>query len=204
MAWGETSSWLQGKGNERLYQRLLDDAQDAPSRNARRKKVVRPSEMPWEMSRQGLLKHLINEGMNTRMETVDAYMQILPPGSHSGKHRHLAEECVYVLEGRGYDIHQDCDVEITDVFEWKPVEETKRFEWEAGDVIYIPPNTIHQHFNADPEKPARFISSQNRIFKQIGLNTLDQLEDAPEYDPRIVLTEEIVRQFLRGELKGGK
>ncbi len=204
MAWGETSSWLQGKGNERLYQRLLDDAQDAPSRNARRKKVVRPSEMPWEMSRQGLLKHLINEGMNTRMETVDAYMQILPPGSHSGKHRHLAEECVYVLEGRGYDIHQDCDVEITDVFEWKPVAETKRFDWEAGDVIYIPPNTIHQHFNADPDKPARFISSQNRIFKQIGLNTLDQLEDAPEYDPRIVLTEEIVRKFLRGELKGGK
>ncbi len=204
MAWGETSSWLQGKGNERLYQRLLDDSQDAPSRNARRKKVVRPSEMPWEMSRQGLLKHLINEGMNTRMETVDAYMQIIPPGSRSGKHRHLAEECVYVLEGRGFDIHQDCDVEITDVFEWKPVEETKRFEWEAGDVIYIPPNTIHQHFNADPEKPARFISSQNRIFKQIGLNTLHQLEDAPEYDSRIVLTEEIVRQFLRGELKGGK
>jgi quercetin dioxygenase-like cupin family protein len=204
MAWGETSSWLQGKGNERLYQRLLDDAQDAPSRNARRKKVVRPSEMPWEMSRQGLLKHLINEGMNTRMETVDAYMQILPPGSRSGKHRHLAEECVYVLEGRGYDIHQDCDVEITDVFEWKPVEETKRFEWEAGDVIYIPPNTIHQHFNADPQKPDRFISTKNRIFKQIGLNTLDQLEDAPEYDPRIVLTEEIVRKFLRGELKGGK
>jgi len=202
MAWGETSSWLQGKGNERLYQRLLDDSQDAPSRNARRKKVVRPSEMPWEMSRQGLLKHLINEGMNTRMETVDAYMQILPPGSRSGKHRHLAEECVYVLEGRGYDIHQDCDVEITDVFEWKPVEETKRFEWEAGDVIYIPPNTIHQHFNADPEKPARFISSQNRIFKQIGLNTLDQFEDAPEFDPRVVLTEEIVREFLRGERKG--
>ena len=204
MAWGETSSWLQGKGNERLYQRLLDDAQDAPSRNSRRKKVVRPSEMPWEMSRQGLLKHLINEGMNTRMETVDAYMQILPPGSRSGKHRHLAEECVYVLEGRGYDIHQDCDVEITDVFAWKPVEETKRFEWEAGDVIYIPPNTIHQHFNADPEKPARFISSQNRIFKQIGLNTLDQFEDAPEFDPFVVLTEEIVREFLRGERKGGK
>ena len=203
MAWGETSSWLQGKGNERLYQRLLDDSQDAPSRNARRKKVVRPSEMPWEMSRQGLLKHLINEGMNTRMETVDAYMQIIPPGSRSGKHRHLAEECVYVLEGRGYDIHQDCDVEITDVFEWKPVEETKRFEWEAGDVIYIPPNTIHQHFNADPDKPARFISSQNRIFKQIGLNTLDQFEDAPEFDPRIVLTEEIVRKFLRGEMKAG-
>ena len=201
MAWTETASWLEGTGNERLYQRLLDDAQDAPSRNSRRKKIVRPADMPWEMSRQGLLKHLINENMNTRMETVDAYMQILPPGSHSGRHRHLAEECIYVIEGKGYDLHEDCDVEITDVFEWKPVGKLQRFEWEAGDVIYIPPNTIHQHFNADADKPARFISATNRIFKQIGLNTLGQLEDAPEYDPKVVLTAEIVRGYLRGARK---
>ncbi len=117
------------------------------------------------MSRQGLLKHLLNEQMNTRMETVDAYMQIIPPGSRSGKHRHLAEECLYVVEGYGYDLHQDCDVEITDKYTWKPQDEIKRFEWEAGDVIYIPPSTIHQHFNADPEQPARLISCTNRIYK---------------------------------------
>lgn len=199
MAWGEATSWLDGAESDALYKRLLDEATEAPERNARRKKVVRPADMPWEMARQGLLKHLINEHMNTRMETVDAYMQIIPPGSRSGKHMHLAEECVYVLEGKGYDIHQDCDVEITDEFTWKPQEETKRFEWEAGDVVYIPPNTIHQHFNADDKKPARIISSTNRIFKQIGLNTLKQLEDAPEYDPDIELTADVVRQFLRGE-----
>jgi quercetin dioxygenase-like cupin family protein len=204
MAWGETSAWLEGKNNERLYQRLLDEAQDAPSRNARRKKIVKPHEMPWEMSRQGLLKHLMNEQMNTRIETVDAYMQIIPPGSRSGKHRHLAEECVYVLEGKGYDLHQDCDVEINDVFEWTAQEEVKRFEWEAGDYIYIPPNTIHQHFNADPDKPVRLISSTARIFRQMGLNTLDQMEDAPEFDPKVVLTAEIVREYLRGERKANK
>lgn len=135
MAWGEVDSWLEGQSNEHLYQRLLDDSRDANSRNARRKKIVRPSDMPWEMSRQGLLKHLINENMNTRMETIDAYMQILPPGSRSGKHRHLAEECVYVLEGRGYDVHQDSDVEITDVFSWTINPEVKKFEWEAGDLL---------------------------------------------------------------------
>ena len=199
MAWGETTAWLEGKANERLYQRLLDDSQDAPSRNGRRRKILHPSDMPWEMSRQGLLKHLINDSMNTRMETVDAYMQILPPGSRSGKHRHLAEECVYVLEGGGYDLHQDCDVEITDKFEWKVQDEVKRYEWEAGDVIYVPPNTVHQHFNADPEKPARLISCTNRIYKQVGLNDLQQFEDAPEYDPNVVLTDEIVRQYIRGE-----
>jgi quercetin dioxygenase-like cupin family protein len=201
MAWGETNAWLEGETSEKLYERLLEEAQDAPARNARRKKVVKPQDMPWEMSRQGLLKHLINEHMNTRMETVDAYMQIIPGGSRSGKHRHLAEECVYVLEGKGYDLHQDCDVEITDVFSWKPQDEIKRYEWEAGDVIYIPPNTIHQHFNADPTRPARIISSTNRIFKQIGLNTLEQMEDSPDYDPAVTLDAEIVRAILRGERK---
>lgn len=201
MAWGEATAWLEGKENERNYQRLLDEARDAPTRNARRKKVVRPSEMPWEMSRQGLLKHLMNETMNTRVETMDAYMQIIPPGSRSGKHRHLAEECVYVIEGKGYDIHQDCDVEINDVFEWKPQEKTQKLEWEAGDYIYVPPMTIHQHFNADPSKPCRLISCTARIFRQMGLNTLDQMEDAPEYDPYVILDDDIVREYLRGERK---
>ncbi len=199
MAWGETSVWLAGVENDALYQNLLDDAESAPERNAKRKKIIKPTEMPWEMSPQGILKHLINEQMNTRMETVDAYMQIIPPASRSGKHRHLAEECLYVLEGHGYDLHQDCDVEITDDYHWTPQEEIQRFDWEAGDVIYVPPNTIHQHFNAHPDRPARLISSINRIFKHSGLNDLEQIENAPEYEPGRKLTPEYVRALLRGE-----
>jgi len=197
MAWDESKAWMKGRNHQKLYQALLDDAAAAPARNAKRRKIVRPEDMPWEMSRQGLLKHLINEGMSTRMETVDAYMQIMPPGSRSGKHRHLAEECLYVLEGRGHDLHQDCDVEITDTYHWKPQAEVKRYEWEAGDVIYIPPNTIHQHFNASPDKPARLISATNRIYKACGLNDLEQLEDCPEYDPGVVLTAELVEKYLK-------
>ena len=197
MAWGETTAWIDGTENRGLYQDLLDDAAERPARDAHRKKLVRPDEMPWEMSRQGLLKHLINEAMNTRMETVDAYMQIVPPGSKSGKHRHLAEECLYVLEGRGYDLHRDCDVEITDEYFWKPQDKVSRWDYEAGDVIYVPPNTIHQHFNDDPERPLRLISCINRIFKNSGLNDLEQIEDAPEYDPDITLTPDVIRDFLR-------
>ena len=197
MSWEESSVWIQGDDNKKLYQGLLDEASLAHEVNAQRKKVVRPDEMPWEMSKQGLLKHLLNEQMNTRMESVDAYMLIIPAGSHSGKHRHLAEECLYVLEGQGYDLHQDCDVEITDTYHWKPQDEIQRFEWEAGDVIYIPPNTIHQHFNSDPERPVRLISAINRIYQKFGLNDLEQLEDAPEYDPELELNAETVRQFLQ-------
>jgi quercetin dioxygenase-like cupin family protein len=196
MAWGESKAWKKGTENRPLYQGLLEDAAAAPARNAKRAKVVHPENMPWEMAKQGLLKHLINEAMNTRMETVDAYMQIIPPGSRSGKHRHLAEECLYVLEGKGFDLHQDCDVEITDTYHWKPQDEVKRYEWEAGDVIYIPPNTIHQHFNADPDKPVRLISAINRIYNKFGLNDLEQLENAPEYQVGVVLTAEKIEQFL--------
>lgn len=200
MSWGESKNWKKGTQNEKFYQDLLDDATMKPIRDQQRKKIVKPEDMPWEMSRQGLLKHLINEQMNTRMETVDAYMQIIPPRSKSGKHRHLAEECLYVLEGRGYDLHQDCEVEIKEKYEFIPEDEVKKFEWEAGDLIYIPPNTIHQHFNADPSRPVRLISAINRIYRNSGLNDLEQLEDAPEYDENIVLDENIVEEFMKNKV----
>ena len=201
MAWGESKAWRRGRNNQALYQAKLEDARSAPARNGKRKKIVHPEDMPWELSPQGLMKHLLNEGMNTRMETVDAYMLIIAPGSRSGKHRQLAEECLYVLEGRGYDLHQDCDVEITDTYHWKPQDEVKRYEWEAGDVIYIPPNTIHQHFNASKDKPVRLISATNRIYKACGLNDLEQIENCPEYDPKVVLTAELIEQYLKGRSK---
>ena len=201
MAWGESKAWMRGSAHQKLYQNLLENAIAAPARNSKRRKILHPEDMPWEMSRQGLLKHLLNEQMNTRMETVDAYMQIIPAGSRSGRHRHLAEECLYVVEGRGYDLHQDCDVEITDTYHWKPQAEVKRWEWEAGDVIYIPPNTIHQHFNASTEKPVRLISAINRIYKYCGLNDLEQIEDAPEYDAKVVLSAELVEKYLKRRIK---
>jgi quercetin dioxygenase-like cupin family protein len=201
MAWSESKAWLTGTENKELYQDLLDDAAAAPARNGKRKKVVHPNEMPWEMSRQGILKHLLNEQMNTRMESVDAYMLLIPPGSRSGKHRHLAEECLYVVEGRGYDLHQDCDVEITDTYHWVVQDEVKRYDWEAGDVIYIPPNTVHQHFNADADRPVRLISAINRIYQKFGLNDIEQLEDAPEYKPGMTLTPEMVADYLKPKVK---
>lgn len=197
MPWGESKVWMQGTEQLPFYQNTLEDAATKPARDAQRKKVVKPWEMPWELAPQGILKHMINDQMNTRMETVDVYMQIIPPGSRSGKHRHLAEECLYVLEGEGYDLHVDCDVEITDTYHWVPQGEVKRFDWKAGDVIYIPPNTIHQHFNARPDRPVRLISAINRIYKYSGLNDLEQLENAPEYEPGVVLDPAKVEAYLQ-------
>jgi quercetin dioxygenase-like cupin family protein len=200
--WGEYAKWLAGETSGSYYKDLLNDATTKPSRDAGRKKILKAHELPWENSPHGLLKHIVNESMNARCETVDAYMQIIPPGSRSGKHRQLAEQAFYVVEGRGYDLHVDCDLEITnDKYTWKPEDRVQTFEWEQGDVVYIPPNTISQHFNADPDRPARIIVVTNRVYKNSGLNDLEQLETAPEYNPNEKLTAEKLRRYLQSPVK---
>jgi hypothetical protein len=68
-------------------------------------------------------------------------------------------------------------------------------------VIYVPPSTIHQHFNADPRRPVRLISVVNRVYKYCGLNDLEQIEDAPEYDPAVTLTAELVKRYLSAKVR---
>jgi len=51
--------------------------------------VVKAAQMPFERSPDGLIKHIIHEGMNTKECCLDIYMQFFPPGKASGKSRHL-------------------------------------------------------------------------------------------------------------------
>ena len=197
MAWGESKAWNKGTQNQALYQALLDHAEQMPARNAKRKKVVKPDDMPWELSRHGLLKHLLNEGMNTRMETVDAYMLIIPPGSKSGKHRQLAEECLYVVEGRGYDIHVDYDVEITDnTIKAADIGKIRTDDETPGLAVYDPGFTN----TASCRSAVTFIDGEKGILEYRGY-PIEQLEDAPEYRPNVKVTPELVQQFLSGKIK---
>jgi quercetin dioxygenase-like cupin family protein len=170
------------KAESTYYEEKLRKNEKLIEENKKKKKVITPESMPWEKSRQGIIKHLFNEDMNAQVESIDGYMQFIPPGSRSGKHRHMSEEYIFVLEGKGYDLHWDVDFELGEKYYWKVDEKPSRWEWEQGDSIYIPPNTVHQHFNADPEKPARFLSATSRMVRSIGFDDLEQIENAPEYE----------------------
>ena len=199
--WDEYGAWCQGSVPGHYYASLLNEAATKPARDKERRKIIKGHEHAWENSPHGLLKHLVNEEMNTRAETLDAYMLVIPPGSKSGKIRQLAEQAVYIVEGSGYDLHVDCELDFIDdeKYSWVPQDEVQRFEWQAGDTVYIPPNTINQHFNADPERIARIIICTNRIYKQSGLNDLEQIENAPEYVPGEKLTAERLRRYLHAK-----
>jgi gentisate 1,2-dioxygenase len=147
-----------------------------------RSNIVTAEDMPFEHSADGLIKHLVHNKLNTRECCVEAYMQFLKPGEHSGKHRHMWEEVIFVAEGSGYDLHWDLKFDCIDAFEWDWEAEPKKFEWTRGDFIYIPPFTAHQHFNpAAATEEARLIVINNRIVKEMGFDWFDQLERAPGF-----------------------
>ena len=162
------------------YRKALERSKRFRQEYGKRKSIVKASEMPWERSPQGLIKHVVNEEMFTREFALEMYMQLIEPGKSSGKHRHMAEEVFYVLEGHGYDLHWDVEPHIGEKYDWRWADEPKRFEWEEGDFVYIPPFTMHQHFNPDPSKPARFITATNRLARLLGFDWMDQVEEAPK------------------------
>jgi len=176
----EAKNFHRGKKKTRYYDMSLQEAKKLKKKDEKLQEVIKSKDMPWEDSRHGRLKHIVNEKMNARVKTVDLYIQEILPGGASGKHRHMAEEYLFVLEGRGYDLHWDVNARMDDKYYWEVEKEPKRYEWEAGDVIFVPVNTVHQHFNSDPEKPARLLSGTNRIYKDMGFDDLEQIEDAPE------------------------
>ena len=146
-----------------------------------RANVVKSHEMPMERTADGLIKHIINEGMNTKECCIDIYMQFIPGKGATGTSRHLSEEVAFVVEGTGYDLHYDVNFRCEDEFIWEWDKTPKKFEWAPGDFIYIPPYCAHKRFNAGGEE-ARVIVVNSRMMKAMGFDWFDQLEPAEGFE----------------------
>lgn len=98
------------------------------------------------------------------------YVQEIPPGSRSGKQLHQGGRFHYVLEGSG------CTV----------IDGT-RYDWGKDDIILLPLKShgvIHQHYNSDPQKPAKLLVSDPNWVHVWGVDLgsgLEMIEPAPEY-----------------------
>jgi len=126
--------------------------------------VVKAKDRPWEDTPMGRLKYLSHATVPSGLLLFDVFYQEIPPGGHSAKHRHVSEEVHKTLDGRGYDIHDG-----------------KRWDWEKEDVVFIPPNTTHQHFNSDPHKSALFLAFQSRTYYYLGHGGIEHMEDASSW-----------------------
>lgn len=96
----------------------------------------------WErMGANGVLIMLEGTGYQD-----DAYVLGIPPGESTRPQRHLFEELVYVLDGRG----------ATSV--WIDERRKQSFEWQRGSLFAIPLNAWYQHFNGQGDREARLLA----------------------------------------------
>ena len=100
-------------------------------------RVIRGASLAFNDGPQTYSKHYV-EPHDGIAQTLHVHVEEYAPGARSQKHGHVNEAAFYILDGAGYEIHDGI-----------------RYDWQAGDVAIVHNNCVHQHFNADPERPAR-------------------------------------------------
>jgi len=73
-------------------------------------------------------------------QAMEIHITPLEPGTQAQKHGHMNSAAMYILEGKGYDIH-----------------DRQRLDWQAGDVLIVENGCVHQHFNTEPDKRATLL-----------------------------------------------
>ena len=144
-------------------------------------KVLKPNDTAWELTSHGYVRQLAGDGIPLRIKATDAYLQEIPPASRSGKRWQMGDQVIYVISGEGYDLHWDVEVEIADQYYARIEKEPTRWDWQAGNVIWVPQNTVFQHVNSNPEKPVKLLVGSNRLFKKLGYQRVVDFEYAPEW-----------------------
>jgi len=91
-------------------------------RKARRSSFIRTARRPTAALRRAEGRHDADAAHPPRG---------IRPGGKSQKHGHVNEAAFYILDGKGYEIHDGV-----------------KYEWQAGDVVVVHNNCVHQHFNA--------------------------------------------------------
>jgi gentisate 1,2-dioxygenase len=100
-------------------------------------RVRKGSEIKFVDGPQCYSRHYM-EPVDGLAQTLHIHIEEYGPGGVSQKHGHVNEAAFYILDGRGYEIHDGV-----------------RYDWQAGDVVVVHNNCVHQHHNADAVEPAR-------------------------------------------------
>ena len=100
-------------------------------------RVRKASEIKFVDGPQAYSRHYV-EPKDGISQLFHIHLEEYGPGGKSQKHGHVNEAAFYILDGEGYEIHDNV-----------------RYDWKAGDVAIVHNNCVHQHFNASDTKPAR-------------------------------------------------
>ena len=142
------------------YDRLIEMSKETRSRAQSgpvvvHTKDIRMEDVPGRRRRRAFISEPAILG--SMVQTMAMFIAEIPPGDHNVGHRHFNEAMIYILEGRGHSIVDG-----------------QRYDWAEGDVISVPIDKWHQHFNDDPDKRVRYLGITNLpLLRAMGLSTLE-------------------------------
>jgi len=104
------------------------------------KRVYSSEDWNWKGGPRLFHKKIINPQNQEITQMIEAHVDVYGPGSFGQKHGHMNSAVFYILDGKGYDVHDGV-----------------RYDWEAGDVCIVENACVHRHYNDDPENPGKVL-----------------------------------------------
>lgn len=134
---------------------------------------------PWpRLGGKGAYVHLAGRG-----EFLSCYVAEIPPGGQLEMERHLCDEVIYVLQGRGATT-----IEL-------PGARTHTLEWGPGSLFAIPLNAPHRHYNLAGTEPVRFAAVTDLPIILNLFHNLDFVFD----NPFVFIDRSGEERYYRGE-----
>lgn len=133
--------------------------------------LIKGKDLPWENNKQGIMRWYMHPLLRTPcINTMKIFVQELPPGGRSGRLHHPGNQVIFILEGQGYTVLDG-----------------QKHHWSKNDVVQLPlriKGVTVQHFNTDPDRPARFVACEPNSFLSAGVDRgsgFEQIEVSPDY-----------------------
>lgn len=103
-------------------------------------RVYHSSDVEYRGGPQHWNKSVIDPGKVDATQMFHCHLDIYVPGARSQRHAHMNSAVFYILSGHGHD-----------------VQDGKRIDWKAGDIVIVEPGCVHQHFNDSEDEFAQVL-----------------------------------------------
>jgi gentisate 1,2-dioxygenase len=125
-------------------------------------KVLRKGEdIVLQPTVMGHMAYAIDARLGFHVKAMSTIIAEVPPGKHSGSHRHLYDEIDYILAGKGRVVIED-----------------QTYHVKEGDTLAIPVFAWHQYFG-EGDAPLRILAHNTRpAMENLGLVLTQHGEDA--------------------------
>lgn len=115
------------------YEELIKDLLSQP-------RVYKTKQKPYKGGPVSFGRQHCNPQETNITQCIHVHEIVQAPGGYGQKHGHMNGALMYVLEGKGHEIHDGV-----------------RYDWEAGDAILVGNARVHQHFNDSKIKQTRLL-----------------------------------------------